>query len=133
LVTVSNASAAKVSVQQFTPHNVQLEVQAPEAALVVIAQSFYHNWQARVDERPVRLLRANHAFQALEVPAGRHQVTLVYADRAFYCGALVSLLSTAIWGALWLRGRRLPQALSLSGGPGSVANGAAVAKTERCI
>jgi hypothetical protein len=106
LVTVSNASPAKVSVRQFTPHKVQLEAEAPEAALVVIAQSYYHNWRAYVDGQPTRLLRANHAFQALQVPAGRRQVTLVYEDRAFYYGALLSLLSAAILAALWLRSRK---------------------------
>jgi hypothetical protein len=49
-----------------------------------------------VDDQPVRLLRANHAFQALEGQAGRHQVTFVHTDRLFYFGALVSLISTAI-------------------------------------
>ena len=110
LVTVSNASLAKVSVQQFSPHKVQLEVQAPEAALVVIAQSFYHNWQACVDNQPLRLLRANRAFQALQVPAGLHHVSLVYEDRMFHYGALMSLFATAIWVALWLRGRKQPMA-----------------------
>ena len=86
----------------ISPHKVQLEVQAPEPALVVIAQSFYHNWRAFVGDQPARLWPANHAFQALQVPAGRHQVTLVYEDRMFYRGALVSLASTALWVALWL-------------------------------
>ena len=108
LVTVSNASPVTVSVQQFSPHKVQLEVQAPEAAMVVIAQSFYHNWQACVDNQPLRLLRANRAFQALQVPAGLHHVTLVYEDRMFHYGALMSLFATAIWVALWLRGRKQP-------------------------
>ena len=49
-------------------------------------------------------------FQALEVPAGRHEVTLVYADRMFYYGALVSLVSMALWAGLWLRGRKRPSA-----------------------
>jgi hypothetical protein len=110
LVTVSNATPATVSVQQFSPHKVRLEVRAPEPALVVIAQSFYHPWRAWVGNQPTPLWRANHAFQALQVPAGRQQVTLVYEDRIFYCGALVSLASTAIWAALWLRRRRRPPA-----------------------
>jgi uncharacterized membrane protein YfhO len=105
-VTVSNASSTKVSIQQFSPHKVRLEVDAPEAALVVIAQAFYHNWRARVDDQPVPLLRANHAFQAVQVPAGRHYVTLVYEDHLFYDGALMSLLSAAILLGLWLRGRK---------------------------
>jgi uncharacterized membrane protein YfhO len=105
-VSVSNASPAKVSVQQFAPQKVQMEVQAPEPALVVIAQTYYHNWQAYVDDQPTPLLRANHAFQALQVPAGQHHVTLVYVDRMFHCGALVSFLSAAILAGLWFRGRR---------------------------
>ena len=124
LVTVSNASPAKVSGSQFLPHKVQLTVEAPETALVVIAQSFYHNWRARVDGQPVRLLRANHAFQALQVPAGRHQVTLVYEDRSFYYGAIASLLSAAIWGALWLRGRRRSQGSPPPHAPGCSADAA---------
>jgi uncharacterized membrane protein YfhO len=61
-----------------------------------------------VDDQPVRLLRANHAFQALQVPAGQHHVTLVYVDRMFHYGALVSLLASAIWLARCLRGRKRP-------------------------
>jgi uncharacterized membrane protein YfhO len=61
--------------------------------MVVIAHSFYHNWRSFVDGHPVRLWRANNAFQALEVPAGRHEVTLVYQDRAFHLGAVISTLT----------------------------------------
>ncbi len=107
-VTVSNASPAKVSVRQFSAHKVQLEVEASEPAMVVIAQSFFHNWRARVDGQPARLWRANHAFQALEVPAGASRVTLTYEDRTFYCGGLISLLSVGVWVALWLRTRKQP-------------------------
>jgi hypothetical protein len=108
LVTVSNSSSAKISVREFSAHRVKLETEASEPALVVIAQSFYHNWHAYVNGRPTPLLRANHAFQALEVPAGRQQVTLVYEDRAFYCGAVISLISAAAGIAIWLLGRKHP-------------------------
>ena len=64
--------------------------------MVVIAQSFYHNWRAFVDGQQVRLWRANYAYQALEIPAGQHEVTLVYRDRAFYLGAVASALSLAL-------------------------------------
>ena len=105
-VSVSNSSPARVSGQHFSAQKVAFDVEAAEPALVVIAQSFYHNWRAQVDGKPARLLRANHAFQALEVPGGgRHHVTLKYEDRAFYAGAIISLMSAAIWAGLWLRTR----------------------------
>jgi uncharacterized membrane protein YfhO len=37
------------------------------------------------------LLRANHAFQAIQVPAGRHYIRLAYEDLAFQFGAAVSI------------------------------------------
>jgi len=106
LVTVSNASPARISVREFSAHKVRLEIEASKPALVVIAQSFYHNWRAWVAGRPARLLRANHAFQALEIPAGRHQVALIYQDRVFHCGSLISLIAAAVWVVLGIRDRR---------------------------
>jgi len=44
------------------------------------------------------LWRANHAFQALEVPAGRHEVKLVYHDTRFLLGGVISL--TTLLGGL---------------------------------
>jgi hypothetical protein len=92
-VTVTNASETKIISQQFAAQRIQLAVESPAPALVVIAQAFYHDWHAYVDGKPVPLLRANHAFQALEVPAGRHEVVLRYEDRAFHIGAAISALT----------------------------------------
>ncbi|MGP8020343.1 MAG: YfhO family protein [Limisphaerales bacterium] len=92
-VNVTNASNVKITFQQFRAQKVRLTVEAPAPALVVMAQAFYHDWHADVDGQPVPLLRANHAFQALEVPAGRHEVTLRYEDGMFRLGAAISALT----------------------------------------
>ncbi|HEV2435764.1 MAG TPA: YfhO family protein, partial [Verrucomicrobiae bacterium] len=92
-VTVTNVSKAKIAFQQFGAQKIHLTVEAPAPALVVVAQAFYHDWHAYVDGRPVPLLRANHAFQALEVPAGRHEVMLRYVDWMFRLGAVISALT----------------------------------------
>ncbi len=76
-VTGTNFSDAKISSPKWSAQRVQFSVQAVAPAMVVVAQSFYHNWHAFVDGRPVKLWRANHAFQALEVPGGQHAVTLI--------------------------------------------------------
>ncbi|MDE3065909.1 MAG: YfhO family protein, partial [Verrucomicrobiota bacterium] len=94
-VNVTNASKTKIVFQRFGAQRARLTVEAPAPALVVIAQAFYHDWHAFVDGQPVPLLRANHAFQAVEVPAGRHEITLRYEDWAFRIGAMVSALTLA--------------------------------------
>ena len=91
LVTVTNQTAARVLSSQFKALRVDIEVEAAEPSLVVVAQTYYHDWRASVDGRPAPLLRANHAFQAVQVPAGRHYIRLAYEDRAFQFGAAVSI------------------------------------------
>jgi hypothetical protein len=91
LVTVTNQTAAHVLSSQFKAQRADIEVEAAEPSLVVVAQTYYHNWRAYVDGRPAPLLRANHAFQAIQVPAGRHHIRLAYEDLAFQFGAAVSI------------------------------------------
>jgi hypothetical protein len=75
------------------------ETSAGARTMLVIAQSYYHCWEAAVDGAPAAIWRANCAFQAVEVPAGRHWVRLVYADRPFWIGAGISLGALVICAA----------------------------------
>ena len=91
LVTVTNQTVARVLNSQFKTQRVDIDVEAAEPSLVVVAQTYYHDWRVYVDDQPAPLLRANHAFQAVQVPAGRHSIRLAYEDRAFQFGAAVSI------------------------------------------
>ena len=110
LVTVTNQTAARVLSSQFKAQRVDIEVEAAESSLVVVAQMYYHNWRVYVDDRPAHLLRANYAFQAFQVPEGRHRVRLVYEDRVFQFGAAVSVCMAVncLIFLRWLRQRTPP-------------------------
>jgi len=100
-VTVTNQTRARVLAQQFLRDRVELELEVPERSLVVLAQTFYPCWRAYADGQPVQLLRANYAFQAIEVPAGTRRVQLVYEDRAFRIGTILCGAALLFLGAWW--------------------------------
>lgn len=104
-VTVQGPTEAQVFDARFSTRALEFEVEAKTASLVVIAQSFYHPWQARVNGQATRILRANHAFQALEVPAGRHRVSLVYYDYRFVLGGAMSMVTVLGCAIFWLQSR----------------------------
>ena len=111
-VTVSNQTDAKILNSKFGNQTVDAEIEAAAPSLVVVAQTYYHNWRAEVDGQPVPLLCANVAFQAVQIPAGTHKLHLFYRDRAFEIGAAISL---CMWvncfvSYLALRRRELPPA-----------------------
>jgi len=103
LVLSANPANARVLSHRFGLRQVDAEVDAEAPTLVVISQTYYHRWRAYVDGQPAPLLRANYAFQAVPVPAGRHQVRVVYEDRTLQVGAIVSLLTLIGCVAMWRR------------------------------
>jgi hypothetical protein len=111
LVTVTNQTTAHVLSSQFKAQRADIEVEAAEPSLVVVAQTHYHDWHAYVDGQPAHLLRANYTFQAVQVPAGRHHVRLAYEDLAFQFGAAVSIcMAVNCFIFLYLLRKRTPPA-----------------------
>jgi hypothetical protein len=95
-ISATNAVQTRVVSFDVREHSLRAEVEAAGPSLVVIAQAFYPAWRASVDGKPVRLWRANYAFQALEVGGGNHHIEVVYEDRAFWLGALISVLGIGV-------------------------------------
>jgi len=94
---------ARVLNADFAQQKISFQTDAPGACLTVISQTHYPAWKAYVDGRPTKIWRANYAFQAVEVPAGRHAVELRYEDGRFLAGLILSGLGLLAWLGLWLR------------------------------
>ena len=94
-ISVTNGSAAQILASSFSSSAITVKTSTTEPALLALAQSYYHRWKAYLNGKPVKIWRANHAFQAVEVPAGESQVKFVYEDTPFRYGAIISAGSLA--------------------------------------
>jgi len=101
LLAVTNSAAVELSKGEVSTHRIRFHTSASKAALCVIPQSFYHCWSASVDGAPTRLLRANVAFQAVVVPAGTHEIAVVYRDQIFRLGLVVCVLTAIACVIVW--------------------------------
>jgi hypothetical protein len=90
LIPITNTTKAHIISSNYTPHQVELVVEADEPSLIVLSQAHHHPWTATVNEVPTRIWIANHAFQAVLVPVGRHQVAFRYRDPSFAVGACLT-------------------------------------------
>ncbi len=99
--------AGSSRVLRLASDRVVLEVEASSPGFVVLADAFDPGWRATVDGRPAPIRRANVAFRATAVPAGRHVVEMVYRPREVFVGLTLSGASLLVILALvaW-RGRR---------------------------
>lgn len=97
--------SARILNTDWQTHRIRIDIASPTPALLVIAQADYPGWQATIDGRTAPILRANYAFQALDVPAGRHIVTLRYVDTSLQVGAAISVVALAVLALVWYRHR----------------------------
>jgi len=86
-----------------TPNAVEIETQARNNGLLVLADSFYPAWDARVDGKRVPILRTNWIFRGVEVPAGKHRVVFQWNSFVFNLGLWLSMLSWIILAGLVIR------------------------------
>jgi hypothetical protein len=101
--------SATVEVTRRDPGAIDLSVTAEQAATIVVQQSFQPGWEATVDGRSTEIMPANVLFQAVQVPAGTHLVTLRYRPASVTIGAATSALGTVAlvgWALVLLARRR---------------------------
>jgi hypothetical protein len=74
------------------PHSdeIRLQVETQVDGLVAIQENYAPAWTATLNGTPVEILQANHAFMAIAVPAGKHEIVIRYVPRMFYIGCSIS-------------------------------------------
>ncbi len=79
-----------------TRGRVELEIDSPEGAWLVLHEQHHPGWRASVNGQEVPLLRADHVYQAVRVPAGKSEAVFYYAPRSFRWGVWLTLGALAL-------------------------------------
>jgi hypothetical protein len=91
----------------WAPSRMAVETQSDGRSALVVTQAFGRGWAARLDGESVPIRPADVVLQAIEVPAGRHQVEFAYSVPRGREGIALSLLGALACGVLaFLRPRR---------------------------
>jgi hypothetical protein len=103
LVRLPEAGGVSVArVVEQRANRLRVQVNAAEQGLLVLTDTWYPGWQARVDGRPAPLYRADVTFRAVPVPRGEHEVDFLFLPRSWILGATITLLTTAVIAAATL-------------------------------
>jgi hypothetical protein len=88
VVVPDGAKASRATVVQRGPGRLDARAEGP--GLLVVAETWEQGWSARLDERPVRLLRVEHARMGVVLPAGIHRVELSHRARGLTAGVILA-------------------------------------------
>jgi hypothetical protein len=88
-------AAGRAEVLEEAPGRLRIETDAPQPQLLVLTERFHSGWRATIDDRQVPLIRVNGDYLGCMVPAGRKQVTLVFAPASVRYGLWLTLAGIA--------------------------------------
>jgi hypothetical protein len=77
----------------YEPDHLVIETSTDRDALLVLSETFYPGWEARVDGRAERIRLTDFLLRGVFVPAGRHRVEMRYTATAARHGAVISALT----------------------------------------
>ena len=83
------------TIVDYQPGRVVVQAVAERAGLLVLGDSFYPGWQAKVDGQPSEVFRVNLIQRGVLVPAGEHHVEFTFRSATLRTGAWLSLLGVA--------------------------------------
>lgn len=83
-----------VTWEQDTQTAMRLTVEASSDALLVLTDTYYPGWHARIDSEPTAIFAANLSQRAVMIPKGVHTVTFFYRPASLFSGLFISAVST---------------------------------------
>ncbi|MEZ4986614.1 MAG: YfhO family protein [Saprospiraceae bacterium] len=86
-------ASGSITLTAYAPDKLTYNVETAKDALAVLSEIWYYSdkgWQAYLDGQPVAHIRANYVLRALKIPAGKHQLEMVFEPRTYQLGSTLS-------------------------------------------
>ncbi|MGQ9500448.1 MAG: YfhO family protein [Anaerolineae bacterium] len=89
----ARGQTGEVVIRARTSGSIALDVITPVDGLLVVSEIYYPGWRAYIDGQPVDILPVNYILRGVVVPAGQHQVEMVFRPLSFTMGAVISAIT----------------------------------------
>ncbi len=104
--SISAGPRPDVKITHLDPQRYEIDADAAQGSMLVLAEQYYPDWHAYRDGAPVPVYRANYLTMAFDLPAGHHHFEIVYQPTPFYVGGAITLAVLALVGFTVLRRNR---------------------------
>ncbi len=80
----------KYKIMSYNDNSVVLEVNMKNNGFLVFSDSFYPGWRAYLNNKEIKIYRANGVFKGVFIPQGKHTLKFVFFPRSFWIGLIIS-------------------------------------------
>jgi len=97
-------AVSRAEIRGDEPQRVVIEVTTDAPAYLVLTDTWFPGWRVWIDGVERRVWRADHAFRAVWLPSGRHEVEFRYVPASVRVGLAVSALAAGAIALLFVAG-----------------------------
>ncbi|MFN4362804.1 hypothetical protein [Chryseobacterium hispalense] len=91
--TVQPDSTAYINLTKYQPNELEFKSQSKTPQLGVFSEIYYpHGWKFFIDEKEVPYIKADYLLRAVHVPAGNHDIRMVFEPEVIEKGKWISLI-----------------------------------------
>lgn len=86
----------EVKLKSYLPNEISINVTTDVNKLLFLSDAYYPGWKAYVNEKEVKIYRADYAFRAVVVPPGHSLIKFTYDPLSFKIGYISSFVSIGL-------------------------------------
>ncbi len=86
-------AGSAVNLLSYHAQRVAVRIDSPVSGYLVLTDTYFPGWQARLDDRPVKINKVEELVRAIPLSAGEHLVTMRYCAWGFRLGLWITLAS----------------------------------------
>jgi len=97
-----------VQITKYLPSRVEINLKTASSGLLILSDTYYPGWKAYIDNKPIRIHRANYLFRAVYVDKpGVYSIKFIYSPLSFKIGASITIITLigCIGGMIWVKRR----------------------------
>ncbi|SHF18576.1 YfhO family protein [Chryseobacterium takakiae] len=86
-------ATAFINLTKYQPNELEFKSQSKTPQLAVFSEIYYpHGWKFFIDEKEVPYIKADYLLRAVHVPAGNHNIRMVFEPEVIEKGKWISLI-----------------------------------------
>lgn len=91
-------SSATINLTKYEPNELEFKSNSKTPQLAVFSEIYYpHGWKISVDGKEVDYVKADYLLRAVHVPAGTHNIKMVFEPQVIETGKWISLICFALF------------------------------------
>ncbi|MFC1646649.1 YfhO family protein [Patescibacteria group bacterium] len=93
---------AVIRVDSYKPGEISLHTDSESNKILFLSDTNISGWNAYIDDIEAPIINAYHAYMAIEIPDGIHDIYIIYKPKSFTSGVTISIISMLFLSSIFL-------------------------------